>query len=79
MVEGEELVREEQRLLGTAGTEEQLRSLVRSHILLRRDNVVFTPHLAFYSREALQRIIDTTIGNIRAFLAGVPQNVVRPR
>ncbi len=79
VVEGEELVREEQRLLGTAGTEEQLRSLVRSHILLRRDNVVFTPHLAFYSREALQRIIDTTIGNIRAFLAGAPQNVVRPR
>jgi len=50
--------------------------LLRHHILLRRDNVVITPHTAFYSREALLRIVDTTIDNIRSFAAGSPQNLV---
>ena len=44
--------------------------------LLRRENVVITPHMAFYSAEAQQRILDTTVANIQSFLAGAPRNVV---
>lgn len=76
VVEGEELVAEEERLLTATGAEDKLRTLLRHHALLRRENVIITPHAAFYSREALQRILDTTIANIRFFVTGQPQNVV---
>jgi D-lactate dehydrogenase len=45
-------------------------------LLLRRDDVVFTPHIAFNSHEAVQRILDTTLANLKAFLEGQPQNTV---
>jgi len=44
--------------------------------LLRRENVVITPHIAFNSHEALQRILDTTVENIQGYLAGAPRNIV---
>lgn len=79
VLEGEELIKEEQQILEDQSTVETLGKVVRDHILLRRENVVFTPHIAFYSQEALERILETTIQNIRAFAAGRPQNVVQPR
>jgi len=76
VLEGEELVKEEKQLLYDKKNINTLVNLVKDHILLRRDNVVFTPHIAFYSQEALERILDTTVQNIHAFLAKNPQNVV---
>ncbi len=76
VLEGEKLVEEEERLLNTPEAEEKMRMLNQRHILLRRPDVLITPHMAFYSREATERIMDTTIDNIRAFLAGTPTNVV---
>ncbi|TAK35980.1 MAG: hydroxyacid dehydrogenase [Chloroflexota bacterium] len=76
VVEGEELVAEEDRLLATPAAEDKLRTLLRHHVLLRYENVIITPHIAFYSREAVQRILDTTVSNICCFLAGHPENVV---
>lgn len=76
VLEGEELVEEEERLLHSPESGEQLRMIIRRHILLRRPDVVITPHMAFYSREALHRILETTVSNIRAFLDGKPENVV---
>ena len=78
VLEGEELIKEEKQLLTTPLAEEKLRLLLRQHLLTRRDDVVITPHIAFYSREALRRIVDTTIDNISSFLAGHPQHVVNP-
>lgn len=40
-------------------------------------NLIVTPHSAWASREARQRIVQMTVNNIDAFLAGKPQNVVR--
>ncbi len=76
VLEGEEVVREDRELLLQPQAEDKLRMVLRRHILLQRDKVVITPHIAFYSREALERIEDTTAANIRAFLAGQPQNLV---
>ena len=45
-------------------------------VLLHRENVIYTPHMAFYSCEAVQRILDTTMDNIRAFIEGKPANRV---
>jgi len=76
VLEGEDLVKEERQLLSKDFSKEKLATALRNHILLHRENVVITPHIAFDSREALQRILETTAGNITSFLAGHPVNVV---
>lgn len=79
VLEGEELILEERRLLATADDKEawgKIQVALKNHVLLARDNVIYTPHMAFYSEEAVKRILDTTIQNIRAFLQGRPVNTV---
>jgi glycerate dehydrogenase len=44
--------------------------------LLRARNCVITPHIAWATRNARRRLIEATAGNVAAFLAGHPQNVV---
>jgi D-lactate dehydrogenase len=55
---------------------ERLRSLLADHALLRFPNVVVTPHIAYDTEEALHRILETTLGNIEAFVRGEPRNLV---
>jgi D-lactate dehydrogenase len=76
VLEGEESIREEAQLLADALPVEKLRAVVRSYALLGRENVIITPHVAFYSTEAERRIMQTTVENIRGFLDGKPTNVV---
>lgn len=76
VLEGEELVKEERQLLSKDFPKEKLATALKNHILLHRENVVITPHIAFDSREALQRILETTVKNITNFLSGSPINVV---
>lgn len=78
VLEGEESIKEEAQLLSDQLPVEKLRAVVRSYALLPRDNVIITPHVAFYSVEAERRIIDTTIDNVESFLRGHPENVVKP-
>ncbi len=49
ILEGEELTKEEKQSLYDKTKIEILGNLVKDHILLSRDNVVFTPQIAFYS------------------------------
>jgi D-lactate dehydrogenase len=73
----EPTIREEYELLHSFFREKHdLETLLAGHILLRLRNVIITPHSAFYTQEAIGRIIDTTIMNIRAFAAGEAMNVV---
>jgi len=44
--------------------------------IIKDPRVIITPHNAFNSKEALERIFDTTIENISKFLKGKPQNLV---
>jgi len=44
--------------------------------LLGAPNCILTPHMAWGARESRQRIMDTTVSNIKAFLSGRPENVV---
>ena len=41
-------------------------------------NLIVTPHIAWASREARQRLVDQIAENIQAFKAGTPTNVVSP-
>lgn len=54
-----------------------LKTLLANHVLLQCPNVIITPHNAFNSQEALQRILDTTIENIKGFLSGKVVNEVK--
>jgi glycerate dehydrogenase len=46
--------------------------------LLSAKNCVITPHVAWTSLPARQRLLEVTVGNVRALLAGAPVNVVNP-
>lgn len=79
VLEGEDIFSEEKQLLQNPdATEENLRTALRNRTLLRRPDLVITPHIAFDSKEAVRRILDTTIANILAFRQGAPQNLVHP-
>lgn len=55
-----------------------LKTIMSSDALLARNNVVFTPHVAFNSVEATRRVLAATIANLNAFLQGAPISLVRP-
>ena len=44
--------------------------------LVKARNCYVTPHIAWATRSARSRLLDTVVENIKAFLAGTPQNVV---
>jgi glycerate dehydrogenase len=48
------------------------------HPLIGLPSCLITPHNAWMSREARQRIMQTTFENVKAALAGKPQHVVNP-
>lgn len=79
VLEEETLIREEAQLLLDNVPREQLATMLRAHILLRLKNVIITPHCAFNSKESLERLVNTTVENIKAFILGEPQNIVEIR
>ena len=44
--------------------------------LLGAPNCHITPHIAWATAEARQRLMQVSVQNVEAFLAGTPQNVV---
>ena len=74
--EGEELVKEENQMLTRNVPVEKLHALLQKNILLKMENVILTPHMAFDSVEAVERILQTTVENIVAFENNNPQFVV---
>jgi len=55
----------------------EIEELMFGDALLAQPNVVFTPHVAFNTREAARRLTEATAANIRAFLDGEPHNLVK--
>jgi D-lactate dehydrogenase len=75
----EPVVREEAELLRSVYEERHdLSTLLADEVLVRMRNVIITPHSAFNTREAVQRILDTTVENLRWFGRGQPTNTVAP-
>lgn len=77
VLEEECFLKEETQLL----TEEffktcDIKTQLLNHVLLKRSDVIITPHNAFNSREALVQILETTVANICAYLSGKPKNTV---
>jgi D-lactate dehydrogenase len=76
VLEAEKTIREEAEILSGSYEVDNLRAIVQNHALLRLPNVIITPHVAFNSDEAVERILQTTVDNVHAFYCGKPQHLV---
>jgi D-lactate dehydrogenase len=65
VMEEECMIDDDIEMIDKMGEECHPEKLLEGHILMERDDVIITPHNAFNSREALQRIEDTTLENLR--------------
>lgn len=65
VLEEEELIGEKNRKL----TKKEKESLIENHKLLKYGNVVITPHNAFNTKGALERILNTTVENIKSMIS----------
>ncbi len=75
VLEEEAAIKEEKQLLSRHFSA-NLRTALENHILLDQENVIITPHNAFNSEEAFNRILETTIENLNAYFRKKPANVV---
>jgi D-lactate dehydrogenase len=76
----EPTIREEAELIRAFFRKQHnLDTLLADHILLRMRNVIITPHSAFDTKEAVERILTTTVENLTAFCAGERLNRVEPQ
>jgi D-lactate dehydrogenase len=77
VLEEECTIKEEKQLLSKQFAKEcNVQTVLEDHMLMKMDNVLVTPHNAFNSKEALLRILDTTVENIQGFTAGKKKNKV---
>lgn len=53
-----------------------MKNILEDSYLIKNPNVVVTPHSAFYTTEAEQAIMQTTVENIQGFIEGSPKNIV---
>lgn len=67
VVEEEDNVESMSMIMSNRPTKDDLQKVLSYHMLRDRDDVVFTPHNAFNTEEAIGRIIKTTIENIKNF------------
>lgn len=69
VLEEEGIIKDERAFLLYGHQEEHnLRTALANHVLIDMPNVVITPHNAFNTKEALMRILDTDIENIKSFI-----------
>ena len=60
-----------------AENEEIKKIVALNHELIKMPNVMVSPHMAFYTREAIASIQQTTIDNIKSFISGNPINLIK--
>jgi len=80
VLEGERELKEEVEILSTPDKREKVtdyKTLLEDRVLINMKNVIVTPHIAFYSKEAVREIIKTTSLNIDGFINGAPINLLK--
>lgn len=77
VLEGERDLKIQNEILGSCGREVlDYKIIVEDQILIDMPQVIVTPHIAFYSKEAEAEIIKTTIENVKGFVDSKPQNII---
>jgi D-lactate dehydrogenase len=74
--EGEEIWIEEEFLKRDDLAAITLKEAMESFSIMRSERAILTPHNAFNTREALERILVTSAANLKAYFSNNPQNVV---
>jgi D-lactate dehydrogenase len=80
VLEGERELREEVEILCSEEKCERVKdykTLLEDRVLIEMPNVIITPHIAFYSKEAEQDIIDISVENMKSFVASSPINIIK--
>ncbi|MEK7553387.1 MAG: hydroxyacid dehydrogenase, partial [Patescibacteria group bacterium] len=69
VLEEEGVIKDERQFLLYGHLEgHNLKTILANHVLIDMPNVIITPHNAFNTEEALKRILDTDIENIKSFI-----------
>ncbi len=74
VLEDENLIQNHEELVGY--TQREIKTTLLNNIIIDHPNTIITPHNAFNSTEALERIIDTTVENIKSFIYGKTINQI---
>ena len=77
VLEDGEFIKEEKQFLSKKFSREKLFNIIENNVLLNYKNVIITPHNAFNTQEALNRILNTTIENINSVIRGKAKNLVK--
>ena len=75
--EEKELTNEVSVLRDGKQSSEELKTMLYDHLLFDHPKVIITPHNAFNTQEAMERIAQTTIENIQSYLEGNIQNNIQ--
>jgi D-lactate dehydrogenase len=80
VLEGERELKEEIEILASPSRSERVKdykTLLEDRALIDMSNVIVTPHIAFYTKEAEEEIIKTSVANINGFLNNNLINIVK--
>lgn len=78
VIEGEKQLIDEWHLaVKSSETAEHLKTLLQDHVLIDHPKVAYTPHIAFFSKEAKHEILNTTVENIVGFVGGTLRNQIK--
>ena len=77
VLEQENLMKEEKKLFSKKYSRKDFFDILENNSLLNYENVLITPHNAFNTKEALERIMQTTLENINSVIKNKPKNLVK--
>ncbi|OGH92927.1 MAG: hypothetical protein A2534_03140 [Candidatus Magasanikbacteria bacterium RIFOXYD2_FULL_39_9] len=70
VLEDENLIQNYEQIISCSNDECKIKTTLLNNIIIDHPNSIVTPHNAFNSAEAIQRILDVTIENIKSFAKG---------
>lgn len=80
VLESEDVIAHPEKLFAKSNKPKDVETELMTNIIIDHPTTIITPHNAFNSTEALQRIFNTTVDNIKNFLAGkIQNNVTAPK
>lgn len=71
---GLDVLEKEKELRGRLDGEKKIIELNQE--LIKMPNVIITPHIAFFTKEAVEEILESTTKNIQGFFSGAPINLI---
>lgn len=78
VLEEEDELKEEAELLSRNSIpEDKYKEILEDHMLMHMPQVLVTPHMAFFTKEAIASIRQTTLENIKGFINNTPQNQIQ--